>query len=251
LEASKARAAGLKQMYENFREILNLNDSMLQLIADIEDRLSGRAPFSLNMMIHRVRRGVMDTFSMAKYLNQIADGRYNDLFDALRRVNAEIETEYAGRRAGAVGPAVIKLADLRAGDDALAGTKMANLGEVSNALGLAVPDGFVITTAAFTRFMTANELWIRGERLEEVLEAFGSKVTAEACREVQAAIIAAPVPIEVETAILEAFEALAQGRDTLVAMRSSASGEDRAASHAGQYYTELNVGRGWLLDAYR
>lgn len=250
-EQNKARAVQLKLMYENFREILNLNDSTLQLIADMEDRLSGRVPFSFNMMIHRVRRAVMDTFSMVKYLNQIADGRYNDLFESLRRINSEIEAEYAGRRAGVVGPAVIRLANLRASDDALTGTKMANLGEVRSELGLNVPDGFAITTSAFTKFMTHNELWIRAERLEEVLEAFGAKVTAEACREVQAAIIAAPVPIEVETAILEAFDSLAGGEELMVAVRSSASGEDRAASHAGQYYTELNVGRGWLLDAYR
>src|SRR3989304_4368287 len=103
-EQSKAHAANLKQMYENFREILNLNDATLQLIADIEDRLSGRVPFSLNMVIHRVRRGVMDSFSMVKYLNQITDGRYGELYDAVRRVNAEIETEYAGRRGPAGGP---------------------------------------------------------------------------------------------------------------------------------------------------
>ena len=246
-----AEAEKLRRMYQQFREILNLNDSTLQLIADIEDRLSGRTPFALIPLVQRIRRVSIDVFVMAKDLNQIADGRYSHLFEACRRVDAQMEAECASPRQDFPGPLLLPLSELRAGDDPRAGTKMANLGEVQNALGLEVPEGFVITTAAFAKFMSQNELFERAERLEEVLEMFGPRSLAEACREVQLAIIAAPVPAEVASQLHAAYALLAGSRELLVAMRSSAVGEDQAASHAGQYYTELNVGQSWLLDAYR
>jgi len=250
-DPSPAQAEKLRLMYERFREILNRNDSTLQLIADIEDRLLGRTPFALNPLVQRVRRASMDVFAMVKDLNQIAGGRYSDLFETCRRLDAELEKECTNLRPALTGPLVLPLSELSAGDAPVAGTKIANLGEVKNALCLEVPEGFVITTVAFAKFMSQNELWERTDRLEEILEVYGPRSLAEACREVQLAILAAAVPAEVMNEIQAAFALLAGSEEILVAMRSSAVGEDQAASHAGQYYTELNVGRSWLLDAYR
>jgi pyruvate,water dikinase len=250
-EETRAGAARLRLIYERFRAILNLNDVTLQLIADIEDRLAGRAPFSLKAMEQRIQHVVLDVFVMIRDLNEIGGGRYNDLYDSLRRVYANIERNLTESAATVSGPLTMPMGTLRRADDELAGTKMANLGEAQNALGLRAPAGFVITTPAFNRFMSQNELWERAERLEEVLELYGPRVTAEACREVQSGILAMPVPSEVAAAVLSAFDALAGGEELLVAVRSSAVGEDKRASHAGQYLTELEVGRSWLLDAYR
>lgn len=250
-EDTRKGAARLKLIYERFRAILAQNDSVLQLIADMEDRLAGKYPFSLRAMEHKVQHGVLDVFVMIRDLNEISGGRWNDLYDSLRRIYEDIEKNCSESATELNGPLVLPLDDIGRADDELAGTKIANLGEARR-LGLKVPDGFVITTIAFNRFMARNELWERAERLEEMLELYGPRVTAEACREVQAAIISMPVPAEVEAAILTAFDALAGPTgELLVAVRSSAVGEDKSASHAGQYLTELSVGRGWLLDAYR
>ena len=239
-----------RMMYQRFREILSLNDALLQLTAEIEEKLSGRTPFALEPMLQRVRKATMDVVMMVKDLNQLANGRYRKLYDVLGRINAELEVEYASQSQVPHGPMIIPLASLRASHAAIAGTKMANLGEVRS-LGLEVPDGFVITTAAFAKIMSENELWERALQLEGFLEAFGPPALDNASRQVQAAILAATIPSDVEHAILEAFDALAGGEEILVAVRSSAVGEDTASSHAGQYYTELNVFRDLLLDAYR
>ncbi len=251
IEEKKAEAERLKLIYERFHTILRINDSALELFADIEDRLLGRERFSLSVMIQRIHRTMLDVSAMIKALNDIADGRYNDLYASLRRIYAEIDLKYTESVDTVKGPLVIPLARLDQGQADLAGTKMSNLGEVKNILGLRVPDGFVITTAAFNRLMSENQLWEWAGRLEEVLDLYGSNVAAAACREVQKAIIAAPVPEEVQNEILEAFDRLSGGQEIMVAVRSSAVGEDKAASHAGQYLTELNVGRDWLLDAYK
>ncbi len=250
-EDARRRAEKIRLLYELFREILGINDSTLQTIATIEDGLTGRVPFSLKSMIRQIHRTTTEVSVMVKNLNQIADGRHIDLYTSLRCLNAQIDEECADLKETPSGPLVLPLSGLRAGDTALAGSKMANLGEIRNALGLNVPDGFAITTHAFARFMAHNDLRRRAEMLEEVMEVFGVRVASEACREVQTTVIAGSLPEDMEKAIVEAFDALWGGRDVLVAVRSSAAGEDQATSHAGQYQTELNVGRGWLLHAYR
>jgi len=251
-EEARTDAESIKVMYGHFREILILNDAVLEVIADIEDRLTGRRVFSFNAMARRIRQGVMNTFSMTRSLDQLTSGRYVELYDALRRIGQRLDAELAPvAEEPLVGPLVIPLSGVRASDANLVGSKMANLGEIKNVLSLSVPDGFAITTFAFDRFMAHGELVERGERLEDVLEVYGDRGAMEPCRQVQKEIMDAPMPPELEDAIFRAFDDLAGGQDMLVAMRSSALGEDRATSHAGLYYTELNVGRDWLLDAYR
>ena len=246
------RAVAFRLMYERFREVLALNDAILDLIADMQDRLSGQKRFSMEAFARRARRAAMDVFVMVKNLNQIAEDQHRDLFEALRRVSDRLETECAPIRVAAERPLVVPLAEVRARDDQLVGTKMANLGEVSAGCGLPVPAGFVITTNAFLRFMEKGELWERCERLETSRELDSPEAFAEACHEVQSAILAAPVPPDLSAAIQRTYRSHFRGRQVRVAMRSSARGEDSASfSHAGLYRTELNVQEEQLQDAYR
>ncbi|MEW6369030.1 MAG: PEP/pyruvate-binding domain-containing protein [Acidobacteriota bacterium] len=251
VKVTTSRGARFRLMYERFREILSLNDTTLQLIADIEDRVSGRRPFSLDTVVRRVRKATLEVFVMVKNLNQIAGNRYGELYETLRKLNAALEAAFPQERQAESGPLVVPVERLQAPDAQLAGSKMANLGEVRNEVGLPVPPGFVITTNAFVRFMSENELWERAQRLESLLETHGAQALAEACREVQRAIMDSPVPTELAAAILDAYARLYDGASVPVAMRSSAVGEDTANSHAGQYRTEINVSRDRLLDAYR
>ena len=247
-----AQSARFRLMYERFREILSFNDSTLQVIADIEDRLSGQAPFALDTMVQRVRKAAMDVFVMVKNLNQISGNRHAELYDALRALNADLEKICPSPADREGQPLVVPLGELRLQHVAAAGTKMAHLGEIRACADLAVPEGFVVTTAAFAAFMSASELWERAEHLETMIEAGSTAAAlAEASHEVAAAILAAPVPETLADAMLAAYDELADGRELRVAMRSSAVGEDTQASHAGQYHTELDVSRAGLLDAYR
>ena len=246
------RSAAFRLRYERFREILVLNDSTLELIVDIEDRLAGRRPFSMEVVGQRVRKAAMDVFLMVKDLDQISGGAHAGLYDAFRSLNASIEDELAGQTDVLVGPPVVGLAGVGARDAENVGVKMANLGEVGRACGLAVPDGFAITVSAFATFMTYGELWDRAERLEGILDAHGPEALPEACREVREAVLASPVPPDIRDGILAAVDGMAGGAEARFSVRSSAVGEDSgASSHAGQYLTVLDVDRGGLMDAYR
>jgi hypothetical protein len=192
-DAALRSSASFRLQYERFRQLLALNDRMLQLFADIEDQLSASAPFALDTTLRRIREASVDVFVMVKNLNQIADGRFPELYEALARVSDRLDEELRRLRGTTPGPLVVPVRDLRAGDAAFAGAKMANLGEVLSSCALTVPEGFVITTAAFGRFMDENGLWDRSERLEGLLETDGPSALHEGCAEVRAAMLGAVV----------------------------------------------------------
>ncbi|KCZ71385.1 phosphoenolpyruvate synthase/pyruvate phosphate dikinase [Candidatus Methanoperedens nitroreducens] len=126
-------------------------------------------------------------------------------------------------------------------DISLAGGKGANLGELVRA-GFPVPPGFVVTTAAYDRFVVDNSL---GRIISAVLQEEKSSGT-----EIRDAFQSAPIPLEIEQAILKAYRKFGQRS---VAVRSSATAEDLpGAAFAGQQDTFLNViGEEALLDAVR
>jgi pyruvate,water dikinase len=128
-------------------------------------------------------------------------------------------------------PLVRPLADTRATDTATAGGKAANLGELI-AAGFAVPEGFVLTTAAYRAAATS------------------AKVDASHPRQAKDRLRAAKVPRRVATAAVDAYASLGRGK---VAVRSSATAEDLpGASFAGQQDTFLDIeGDDALLAAVR
>jgi pyruvate,water dikinase len=119
---------------------------------------------------------------------------------------------------------VARLARFARGDLAVAGGKGANLAELVRA-GFAVPDGFVVTTAAYDHFVAHNGL--------------APPAGAEAAGALQSAFEAGKIPPEVARAVRLAYEQLGGGP---VAVRSSATAEDLPeAAFAGQQDTFLNV----------
>jgi pyruvate,water dikinase len=124
----------------------------------------------------------------------------------------------------------LSLSALGAGDIAVAGGKGANLGELIHA-GFPVPDGFVITTDAYTAAARAAGVDPRDPA---------------GAREL---LVAKPMPAAIANAVRDAYRALG-GR---MAVRSSATAEDLPeASFAGQQDTILDVeGDDALLQAVR
>ena len=136
-------------------------------------------------------------------------------------------------------PFVVPLTAVGRDDLALAGGKGANLGELI-AAGLPVPDGFVVTTAAYAELIDRCGI---AERIPRLLDAGdGAGIRAE--------FAAAEIPAAMAEAITAAYRELGRGP---VAVRSSATAEDLpGAAFAGQQDTYLNVeGDDALLDAVR
>jgi pyruvate,water dikinase len=140
---------------------------------------------------------------------------------------------------------VLPFAELGRADVPVAGGKGASLGELLRA-GIRVPDGFVVTTAAFRTAVGALDLAARVTALDA-----GADLSAP-CAELRAVVESAPLPDDVAAAVTAAYEALA-GPDQPVAVRSSATSEDSAeASFAGLQDTYLWVrGTDAVLEAVR
>jgi pyruvate,water dikinase len=120
---------------------------------------------------------------------------------------------------------VLNLTDIPHREIERAGAKAAKLGELARA-GFLVPDGFVLTTSAFDRFLAANAL--------------GPDSSPEA-------MAAATLPTDVAAVLLAAASGLG---DVLLVVRSSGIDEDLPnASFAGQYESVLDVNGADALQA--
>ena len=125
-------------------------------------------------------------------------------------------------------------------DSAVAGGKAATLSRI-RALGIAVPDGKVLTTTAFRQWLDRAGLRQAIGALTRELRASDPQALAVVGHEIRSLAMAAPIPSEIEAALDEAYADLG-GRGPLI-VRSSGVGEDgREASFAGQLDSVLHVG---------
>lgn len=141
---------------------------------------------------------------------------------------------------------VMPLAAVGAGDLSVAGGKGANLGELIRA-GFPVPNGFVVTTAAYATLLATTRL---GEQLAMLLSRTSTAGAPDDGSAIRAAFSSAPMPDPVRAEIVAHYRNLGGGP---VAVRSSATAEDLpGAAFAGQQDTYLDVaGDDALLEAVR
>lgn len=137
------------------------------------------------------------------------------------------------------------LSELSDEDCAAAGPKIARLGTLRR-IGLDVPDGFVMTAAAYLAFVAARGLDRAIDReVASIADPDDFAAVERVSGTVRQIIETAPLEAEVESRLRDAYEELCfryQEIDLAVAVRSSASGEDAAAaSFAGQYESYLGV----------
>ena len=145
---------------------------------------------------------------------------------------------------------VLNLVDVDASMLLEVGGKAANLGELTRA-GVPVPPGVCVTTAAYHAVAQA------APGLAELVDALCATAPgdlaalADLAGRARAALLSAPVPAAVATAVATGYERVGAG--VAVAVRSSATAEDLPfASFAGQQDTYLNVvGGSAVLDAVR
>ena len=122
--------------------------------------------------------------------------------------------------------------------DVEAGGKAATLSRLI-ALGVAVPDGLVLTTAAFSRWLDAAGLRDAADQLATGLAADPPHLAAAGAA-IRTRVLRSAMPAEIDGALDETFDALAA--DVPLIVRSSAVGEDgRRASFAGQLDSVLHV----------
>jgi phosphoenolpyruvate synthase/pyruvate phosphate dikinase len=120
------------------------------------------------------------------------------------------------------------------------GGKGANLGEISKVKGIAVPDGFCISTEAFKRIIGGTPSIHELIDQLSLLKAKDRNKISDLCGEIRGLIEGVAIPNDIQEEFARHLSRL--GEENAYAVRSSATSEDLpAASFAGQQDTYLNV----------
>ena len=238
----------LQEQFGHFRRLLTANNQALEIMADMEEKLSGEFLFDTGYLETQADRLVTSVSGMVGELDLLTEGRYAELTAICRGLAQEISRELAAVPSIPETPLVLSLSALNRELAGAVGGKMANLGEIGNRIGLPVPQGFAVTATAYKRFL-------EGANLSGELEARLSQAPIHdleslelVSQEIQDLIRRAPLPPDLEDALHRAAQNLPT---PWLAVRSSAVGEDTEFSFAGQFATLLNVDAARLPEHYK
>jgi pyruvate,water dikinase len=247
--AAPAEAADrVRTKYASFRELLTANNESLELMARLQEDLQHVPPH--RDVIADPIAGIFERVRcVVGALEKLTGTTERILAEALASQQHEIERFAAALQETVRTRLAAWLSEVNAGSEQEVGSKAAALGEIRNKLGLPVPDGFVLTTDAYSRYC-GLPLW------QEIRDATHNLDLndLDALRSVAAGLrdkaLNCTVPRAVEVAIAARVETLLKNGGSL-AVRSSAKGEGGAKTFAGQFLSVLNVPREGALDAYR
>ncbi|HKZ56143.1 MAG TPA: PEP/pyruvate-binding domain-containing protein, partial [Thermodesulfovibrionales bacterium] len=143
----------LKKRYQSFQELLSSNNNVLELMADMEEKLSGEYLFDrhyINQKITEIAEGVKKTVYK---LNEISGNKYYVLHERFFEIISKIEKFLTKHWEIPASPNTLSLEEITKEMVDRLGGKNANLGEVRNRLRIPTPDGFAISAFAFKSFM--------------------------------------------------------------------------------------------------
>jgi pyruvate,water dikinase len=241
--------------YLSFKKLLGANAELLNIMADIEEKLQGQRIFGMTYVRTQAARAVSHALRMTLCLNFISAKKYLPLMTALNEIHEKLQILLDHPRKIGRTEFVLPLADVSRQMLDWVGGKSANLGEVGSVLKIPTPPGFAITTTAFEAFMAHQGL---GESIASRLnqaDPAQPESMAAASAEIHRLVLAAEIPPDLEWSIAQAPSLLHAERPLTdappLALRSSAVGEDSQWTFAGQYRSVLNVSADKVVDAYR
>jgi pyruvate,water dikinase len=154
---------------------------------------------------------------------------------------------------------ILELSEVGINDIEVVGGKNASLGEMIQnltSLGVNIPNGFVVTVAAYREFLKYNNLEGTVRHIINSIDYENIESLRRGGQQIRLLLTNGRFPKEMSEVIIKAYEKLSADYNqdyTDVAVRSSATAEDLPdASFAGQQETFLNVrGPATLMDAVR
>ncbi len=238
--------------YTLFKELLSANSELLTLLSDIDEKLKGEQVFGFSYIKNQVNKSLQHAFQMVKSLNVMSGSKYRGLYSSLEQINNTIKNITDEHSIDHAPGNAVAYTHISLEDADWAGGKNANLGEILNKIGIPVPRGFAITTRAFHTFFDYNDLKDEIINQKNVIYVNEIEQLTKLSDETIKLIRSKPMPPELAQDIANACKEIWGGKsDVLLALRSSAVGEDGDLSYAGQYLTMLGVRFPELNEAYK
>jgi pyruvate,water dikinase len=243
-----------RTLFDKFQGILTCNNRVLEIISELEDKLSGEYIFDINYLRASVDELSTQVYLIVSSLNVITGNRYKELFSRQEAIAKELTGILQGRALPFDERYLVSYDEVDADIAEMVGGKSAGLGEIRHHLDMATPEGFVVTTAAYRSFMEHNHLWREIRDTYDALRRRGGGSAADYDRAVDRLFEAARIPPDVAASVTEGVNSLRRGRRERfgLAVRSSAYGEDaRGQTYAGQFRSFLNCPADDVLPAYK
>ena len=245
--------AAFGRRYASFNELLQSNADLAAILAKLDAAQRGDKHLETHQVRRIARKAIFHCERMAACLNDMSRGHYKELESSVAAIGQRIENELEKHTRGDVNALILPLTEVDASMGYSVGGKNANLGELSNMLDMPVPPGFAVTIQASSLAL------LRPSGLFKKIHSTLCKVDADvphslqdAARTVQNLILEAPLPEDVEKALLDGwYEAFGKDSQVQAALRSSAVDEDGVQSFAGQYLSILGVTRESLPSAFK
>ncbi len=243
-----------KTKYWNFKNLLSINNTILESMSKIELALQGSQKFGMEFIRENCTSISVNIYKLIKKINDISDSHYETLYHSFANIQYGINQILEEKEKSFDGKPVLSIEEINTDSANYTGSKMANLGEIMNLTGINVPHGFVITVPAYHLFLKYSDLQKNINQQLQSVDIEDIKMLKMASSNIQKLIMQSPVPPELEATIFDGYKRLQEKteKDVKVSMRSSALGEDsQESSFAGQYHTELNVRFKTLIDSYK
>ncbi len=234
----------LKSILNHFVLLLKANNEVLECMADMEEKASGRFLFDFRYIRGTANLIAAKVKEMIDYLTAIAPKKYEELKEVHNRVHAATGEVLERPRRALSAAYTVGLRQITEEMLEEVGGKAAHLGEVLNKLNLPAPDGFAVTASGYIHFLSHNHLQEKiMARLTDPALDQGAKFLTAAGEEVKSWILQAEIPGDMEEVLKESSAKLLdkENQSLGLALRSSAMMEDGQFSFAGQYATFLNV----------
>ncbi|MCX7988369.1 MAG: PEP-utilizing enzyme [Thermodesulfovibrio sp.] len=243
----------LREKYTYFENLLNTNNNVLSIMADLEEKFSGEYLFDihyLNTTINNVSEGVL---KVIQNLNALTDNKYSELEKIYNEIKEKIEKQLSSKIEIPTTEITLPLEALSKETVNIAGGKTSNLAELKNILGLPTPEGFAITSYSFIKFLSHNNLIDRISTIVQDINISNIEELETSSKKIQDMIINSEVPEEMVKKIQSAYDDLCKKiqKNCNVSVRSSAIHEDSHFSFAGQYSSFLNVTRDSIIQKYK
>ena len=239
------------ELFVHFQGILEANNRTMEVIADMEDKLSGQYVFDSKYMHDSVATVEQTVLQSAYNFNFITDNRHFDIYPVIEDLARKLRLELAGQLLIPRGQTMLPLEEIQEAMDEAVGNKAFNLFRVMNLPQTMVPRSFVVSIAGFHKFLAFNNLFKKIDHLLEELKKGASPESVS--NSIRMMILNGDIPSDLRKEILKGAETIFPDNpeSKRYSVRSSAVGEDGALSFAGLHDSFLNVPFRELLSCYK